>query len=267
MSKKKKKKDNDKKKFEYSNELIGLLLILLSIIGIGNYGPAGNFVKSFAVFFTGILYILLLLFILYIGGYLIIKREKPNLLTSRLIGGYIIIISALIFFHLEYSELNDMKLIISETYDNVLLSFNSNNSLSFFENVDILKQTGGGMIGALFMGLCNMAFKEGTLIVVITLAIVGLVLMLNTSLTNIISKLNVFKKIKIKKEKKEEVNTVEEVKEEKEYNNIVTPIKSEDLSNTSNNTEKSDGISTILGLGIIGGGAYWGYNKYKKSKK
>ena len=68
MAKKKKRKDKDKKKFEYSNELIGLLLILLSIIGIGNYGPAGNFVKSFCVFFTGILYVLLLLFILYIGG-------------------------------------------------------------------------------------------------------------------------------------------------------------------------------------------------------
>ena len=85
------KKKKEEEKFEYSNELIGLLLILLSIIGIGNYGPAGNFGKSLCVFFTGILYILLLLFILYIGGYLIIKREMPNLLTSRLIGFYIII--------------------------------------------------------------------------------------------------------------------------------------------------------------------------------
>ena len=217
MAKKKKRKDHDKKKFEYSNELIGLLLILLSIIGIGNYGPAGNFVKSFAVFFVGILYILLLLFLLYIGGYLIIKREMPNLLTSRLIGFYIIITAALIFFHLEYGELNDFKLIISETYDNVLLSFNSSSSLSLSENISILSNCGGGMVGALFMGLCNMAFKEGTLIVVITLFIVGLVLMLNTSIASMLSKLNIFSKIKFKKDKKEEVvESDEEVKEEKE---------------------------------------------------
>ena len=30
-----------KKKFEYSNEVIGIILILASIIGIGAYGPAG----------------------------------------------------------------------------------------------------------------------------------------------------------------------------------------------------------------------------------
>ena len=172
MAKKKQKKDSEKKKFEYTDEIVGILIILMCVIGLGNYGPAGNFVRSFAVFFTGILYILLLLFILYIGGYLVIKRVMPNLLTGRLIGFYIIITAALIFFHLEYGELNDFKLILSETYDNVLLSFSSENSLSLSENISVLSNCGGGMVGALFMGLCNLAFKEGTLIVVITLFIV-----------------------------------------------------------------------------------------------
>ena len=35
MAKKKHKKEEEKKKFEYSNEVIGIVLILASIIGIG----------------------------------------------------------------------------------------------------------------------------------------------------------------------------------------------------------------------------------------
>ena len=60
MAKKKKKKDDEKKKFEYSNEVIGIILILASIIGIGAYGPAGNFIRSFAIFLVGNIYVFLL---------------------------------------------------------------------------------------------------------------------------------------------------------------------------------------------------------------
>ena len=59
MVKKKKKKDDEKKKFEYSNEVIGIILILASIIGIGAYGPAGNFIRAFAIFLVGNIYIFL----------------------------------------------------------------------------------------------------------------------------------------------------------------------------------------------------------------
>ena len=45
MAKKKQKKEKESK-FEYSNEILGILLILTSIIGIGAYGPVGNFIKS-----------------------------------------------------------------------------------------------------------------------------------------------------------------------------------------------------------------------------
>lgn len=60
--------------------------------------------------------------------------------------------------------------------------------------------------------------------------------------------------------------TIEEVKEEN--NTIVSPIQSnESNSTTTNNDEDSDAVSGILGLGLLGGGSYWGYKKYKKSKK
>ena len=90
MAKKKTKKDSEKKKFEYTNEVVGIILILASIIGLGAYGPAGNFIKSFAVFLVGNIYIFLLVGILVLGGYLIVKRKTPNLLNLRWIGFYII---------------------------------------------------------------------------------------------------------------------------------------------------------------------------------
>ena len=49
MSKNKQKKDADKK-FIYNNEVTGIILILISIIGICRYGPVGRFISSFAVF-------------------------------------------------------------------------------------------------------------------------------------------------------------------------------------------------------------------------
>ena len=55
MAKKKHKKEEEKKKFEYSNEVIGIILILASIIGIGAYGPAGNFIRAFSIFLVGFL--------------------------------------------------------------------------------------------------------------------------------------------------------------------------------------------------------------------
>jgi len=57
--------------------------------------------------------------------------------------------------------------------------------------------------------------------------------------------------------------SVEDVKEIKEENNtILVPIQSNEL----NSTEDSDAVSGILGLGLIGGGSYWGYKKYKNKK-
>lgn len=59
--------------------------------------------------------------------------------------------------------------------------------------------------------------------------------------------------------------TVEEVKQEN--NTMVVPMQSNELNSMSTtNTEESDPASGILGLGLIGGGSYWGYKKYKDKK-
>ena len=59
MAKKKTKKSKNKNKFEYNNEVIGVLIILVGIIGLLGTGIIGNIVKSFAIFLVGTIYILL----------------------------------------------------------------------------------------------------------------------------------------------------------------------------------------------------------------
>lgn len=196
MAKKKNKKE-EKKKFEYSNEVIGIILILSSIIGIGAYGPAGNFIRSFAVFLVGNIYIFLLLGILVLGGYLILKRKMPDFSNLRWIGFYIILISFLILLHMKYVILNEQEgsKIITETFNNLLIAFKSSSAIS---------NSGGGIIGALFTFMFYSLFRDGTKIVVITLIVIGIILLFNTSILDLIKKIKLPKKHKTKKESNNE---------------------------------------------------------------
>ena len=206
MAKKKQKKNKDKK-FEYSNEIVGLIIILISIIGIGGYGLVGNLIKSFAIFLVGTIYIGLLLVLLVFGVYLIFKREKPNLFTTKLLGLYAIILSLLIALHIKYVEVNGTQgfKIITETFDNLMLAFTSPNSI---DNV------GGGVIGAIFSWIFVSAFGDGAMIVVFTMALLGLILFLNHGLKDIIDKIKpVFKDVFAPREKDE--TDEEETKEDK----------------------------------------------------
>ena len=206
MAKKKTKKDKNKSKFEYSNELVGVFIILLGIIGILGTGIIGNIVRSFAIFLVGTIYLLLLLILIIVGVLLIIKKDGPNLLSSRLIGSYIVIISVLVIFHMKYIEINGTEgtKIITETFNNLMMSFSSNTALS---------NSGGGIIGAIFSYLFVTCFGSGAIIVTFTLLILGIILILNVSILEMINKIKpVFAKMFDKEEEDEESD--DEKKEE-----------------------------------------------------
>ena len=234
MAKKKQKKQKDGAKFEYSNEVVGVLLILFSIIGIGGYGPAGNFIRSFAVFLVGVIYPLFLVFLLGIGVYLILKRKIPDLINSRMIGLYVLVIALLVLLHMKYVNELQGQAIITETLDNIMKTF---------KNTDMIDNCGGGMIGALFGYLFYISFKDGVYIVLVTMVIIGVVLFFNTSIAKLLSKI----KINKKKEKKSEVpissgdsvkNEPDEVKEDKRIVissvDELTKVKDSEVSSNSN---------------------------------
>ena len=227
MAKKKTKKE-EKKKFEYTNEVVGIIMILASVIGIGGYGPAGNFIRAFAVFLVGNIYIFLLASVLLLGAYIIVKRKTPDFFSLRWIGLYILIISFLILLHLKYISLNqeDGIKIITETFNNLLLAFKTTSAIS---------NSGGGIVGAIFTYGFYSLFKDGTKIVVITLIVIGSILLLNTSIMDLIKKIKVPKIKHEHKEKKEEddkriiVSSTKDIEHVSDKEEVVdVPIKTTD---------------------------------------
>ena len=198
MAKKKQKKE--KEKFEYSNEILGILLILLSIIGMLGAGRAGNFIRSFSVFLVGVAYFPLLIGFLVLGLYLIIKRKTPKIVTRMSIGLYLIVMAVLSWLHMGYIEKVQGTEVVVETFKTVMMAFKS---------VDMIKNCGGGIIGSLLIYVFNWAFADGIIIVIITLIILGLILAFNTSIIGMISKLKFFslKKKADVKVKEEPVST------------------------------------------------------------
>ena len=223
MAKKKQKKE--KEKFEYSEEILGVLIVLICVIGILGYGRAGNFFRSFAVFLTGICYAPFLIILLILGLYLIVKRKMPNLLTTKFIGSYMISLTLLVYCHREYIKLNSGSKIITETFTNVMSSFRS---------PQVISNTGGGMIGAIFGYVFDWAFSDGIYIVLITIALLGLILVFNTSLIDLVKKIKVPKFKKIKKDIKES-NEEEEVKDEEVEDKRIIISSMEELSHIKDN--------------------------------
>ena len=219
MAKKKTKKDKNKNKFEYSNELVGVFIILLGIIGILGTGIIGNIVRSFAIFLVGTMYLFLLLLLIIIGIFLILKKEGPNLLSSKLIGTYIIVISTLVIFHMKYIEVNKTEgiKIITETFNNLMISFSSNTALT---------NAGGGIIGAIFSYIFVSCFGTGAIIVTFTLLILGIILIFNVSILETINKIKPFIEKIFAKEDNDEYE--EEEEEQEENPKMIRAISSQD---------------------------------------
>ena len=128
MAKKKKRKESNSKKFPYMNELYGIILILLSILGIGMNKPlglVGKLSRAFSVFLGGSWDLVFLVACFLVGGYLLIKREWPKLLSSRMIGIYILFMGILVFSHLSYVSLNGGQSIVifRETLNTLMNNF------------------------------------------------------------------------------------------------------------------------------------------------
>lgn len=232
MAKKKTKKEKNKNKFEYNNEIIGVIIILLGIIGLLGTGIVGNIVKSFAIFLVGTIYVALLILLLVIGVFLILKKDVPNLLSSRLIGIYIIIISFLVILHVKYIEVNGTESIkiITETFNNLLLSFSNNSALS---------NSGGGIIGAIFSYLFVTAFGDGAQIVIYTMFVLGVILTLNVSILDVYNKIkphisNLFNRDKEDEEEAEEEPNIKVNIDDNKNNSlepavVVEPVKVEKI--------------------------------------
>lgn len=252
MAKKKKRKES-KKDTGYLIELKGMLLILISIIGICKFGIVGNFIESFSAFFVGTAYIILLAIVFVVGVYMIIKRDYPNFFDSKLLGLYSIAIALLVFCHLDYIKQLGVQGtdIFSETINN-LLQFSKGTA----------QVQGGGMIGAAFSwSFVSLFTIDGTRVICIALIIFGLIMFTGMSIYDVLtaSKNKVssaFKRAEDKhKEKKEQLkieipNEVEEEETPKEEHKVVISsfdeLKQPESTQDDSVVVKSDDIEIIM---------------------
>ena len=214
---KKKKRKNTKPEKKYSFELIGLLLIVIAIIGImPNTGVVGNFINNFAAFLVGTWYNVLLVVVMIVGLYMIIKRDKPDFMNSKMVGFYIFWISILVLSHLEYIKNGKLEgmAIVTETIDN------------FLSSITVSKANiGGGVIGACFSSLFLYLFAlDGTRIVTWVLFVVGIIMFTGLSIYDVLKACaNKVKdnKIKLKPKEKEEIKKQESKYDEDTNNKVV----------------------------------------------
>ena len=187
MAKRKKRKDTSKQKFEHWTEIIGIILMIVSILSIvpKPMGIIGQLGASFAMFLIGTGYQVLLLGCLILGFYLVWKREWPDFLTGRFIGLYILAIGIIVLMHTGYIKDNskDVMQVLEKTVDNLLSNFS--NSL----NNTPLTLKGSGIIGALFGILFYKLFAiEGTYIVSAVLILLGTIFLTGIDLIGIMLK-------------------------------------------------------------------------------
>ncbi|MGM9849447.1 MAG: DNA translocase FtsK [Bacilli bacterium] len=252
MAKRKKRKEN-KKDTGYLIELKGMLLILISIIGICKFGIVGNFIESFSAFFVGTAYIILLAIVFIVGIYMIIKRDYPNFFDSKLIGLYSIAVAFLVFCHLDYIKQLGVQGtdIFSETINN-LLQFSKGTS----------QVQGGGMIGAAFSwSFVSLFTIEGTRVICIALIIFGLIMFTGMSIYDVLSASknkvsSAFKRAEDKhKEKREQLkieipNEGEEEETPKEEHKVVISsfdeLKQPESTQDDSVVVKSDDIEIIM---------------------
>lgn len=196
---KKKREKTSKKGFAYAKELEGLILILVSITGLGNFGIVGSLMKKFAIFLFGTWYTLGLALALVLGIYLIVKRSKPNYLSGRMIGIYAIVLALLLFSHTKYISTNKLSArdIFTTTFDNISASY---------EQESEIRNTGGGIIGAAsswaFVSLFDV---EGTSIVIVIISLFGLIMLFEMNLSDLCSSVaSSFRNMKENKEEKKQ---------------------------------------------------------------
>ena len=242
---KKKKEKTSKKGISYAKELEGLILILVSITGLGNFGIVGSLMKKFAIFLFGTWYTLGLVLALDLGIYLIVKRNKPNYLSGRMIGIYAIVLALLLFSHTKYISNNKLTArdIFTKTFDNISASY---------EQESEIRNTGGGIIGATsswaFVSLFDV---EGTSIVIVIISLFGLIMLFEMNLSDLCSSIaDSFRNMKNKKEEKKQVREEQKQSrirdiEEEEEKPIDKRVVITSVENLQEQLHKDDTVGTL----------------------
>ncbi len=258
MAKKRKKQKSQQN--DYKVQIIGLIIITLSIIGVG-FGPLGTWIKKGFMFLFGELWVLFPIILLILGFYLLIKGKLPKFITPRMIGIYLLIIVALSLFHMpvleEAVEPSKVFTVTNANYVKRMQTIVSANITSIgLTNIHI----GGGIIGAAVVtAFASMFAKVGTYIVLAVVALVGIILLFDFSLTDALNDIiDKYRKEKVEDEDYEDdvslvsINREQKIKEkELELTRRLEKLGLDDEDKKPINNDATRPITTIQNLDEI----------------
>ena len=170
MAKVKKEELNDtKKKLSYETEvaLLGLMLAIVSLIGLLNQGYFGSLLTYLLVFVFGSWYYAVLLAFIYLGGFLFIKRKKPKFVSTLTTISFVLLIGFLAIASSKYEGAS-----LSNWYTYYKAAFDRCHD-GIHINVSDINQVGGGIVGYSMYALLVTAlgeFMSNVIIVVLVLA-------------------------------------------------------------------------------------------------
>ena len=212
---KKKSSSSSKKKSKIPVEILGILYIVLTILGILRTGFIGELVSNFGIFLFGSYYNWGLVYFLIIGCYVLLFRKMPKFFTKKLVGFYLIAIAILSMAHVKYIMFNTNvgSLVFEDTIASITQSFN---------DIGFVINSGGGILGAIFSYLFVLGFDIlGSKIFCWVLILFGVMLLFNLSPAAILRKILLFiipkkwlhKDEEAEGEESEEGNDIEEEKQ------------------------------------------------------
>ena len=143
----------NKKKKSYSIEVLGIILIFISVLAIGEFGFVGRFFANIIRLFVGETYPLFSVFGILLGIHYIFYGKNPKFRLNRLIGTTMLYSSLLVFLHLKLFEP------IMEADINIL-SATWRRFLDLFNDTILNPSLGGGMIGALLYSATYFLFAN-----------------------------------------------------------------------------------------------------------
>ena len=154
---------------------------------MGSFGPVGHIIKSFAIFLMGTWWAIAIILLMILGLFMIVKKDVPKFFSSRLIGLYLLLISLLAFSHIDYIRGDNVVIKSTQVFQSTIDNFmNTINDINYVN----LSQTGGGIIGAFFSwGCANLVDVTGTYIILSVIGFFGLIMALNVSIADIITKI------------------------------------------------------------------------------
>ena len=172
-----------KKQKKISSELIGVILLLVNFLAIGQFGFVGRFFANLGRFFVGETYIVVSIAVIGIGSYLIIKGKSPNFKNSRWLGGVLLFCAAVVWQHAQlFAPIMETDVnIIQATWRLITPQFTTNT---------IGQSVGGGMIGAVLYAVSYFLFSAiGTYLMMGVFIFVGIMTFFQFSYKALLDKL------------------------------------------------------------------------------